>query len=405
MIFGVKKNSYEQEFYFASFSLLKIRKVRNEFSFNILNGMFSISIDKNVQFTLKFLGIVIFVYYKIRIDNEAVKEVAIFSSKTGKEFVREFIFKKILKETEFLFKNYFFIRSPIGEIYILQHFIQSWLNKNHIEKNDFCLVGGYILSALRNLYNPDLECKYIRIPVEYIMCAFDDEKYQYKNYSFYIYSAKNFIYELLERYNNGITEPHFVDAVLNYYNCNRKDLTEIQPRFNENIEKRVFDKLKTLDFENYVILMPEANSLFEIPLSVWEDIDRRLKNLGYSTYWNVCKNNSLYINHKSVVLSVDEMLYFAQRAKGIVALCSGFFESLTRVKAIKCVLYTNMILNNIPCDIIRAAYCKKLFPFADNNLYEYDYSEENKEKIISDIISKLEVDHEQKNYCCYSGKI
>lgn len=386
MIFGVKKNSYEQEFYFAGFSLLKIRKVRNEFAFNILNDMFSICIDKNIQFTLKFLGIVIFVYYKICIDNETVKEVSFFSLKTGREFVREFIFNKFLKETGSKFKNYFFVRSPIGETYILQHFIQSWLNKNHIEKNDFCLVGGYHLSALRNLYNPDLEYKYIRIPVEYIICAFDDEKYQYKNCSFYIYAAKNFIYELMERYNNGITEPHFVDAVLNYYGCDRNDLTEVQPHFNENIEKSVFDKLKTLDLENFVILMPEANSIYELPVSVWEKIDLRLKNLGYATYWNVCKRDSIYKNHKSAVLNFEEMLYFAQRAKGIVGMSSGFIETLSRCPGKICVLYTPLKLNNISSAQMLISYSKKLFPFTNpENIYEFESDFDNECELLENI--------------------
>ncbi len=390
MFFGVKKNFYEQEFYFAGFSLLKIRNVRNEFVFNILNDMFSISIDKNVQFTLKFLGIVIFVYYKICIDRETVKEVSIFSPKTGSEYVREFIFNKILKETGAKFKNYFFVRSPIGETYILQHFIKSWLNKKQIAPGAFCLAGGYVLSALRNLYNPDLNYKYIRIPVEYIMCAFDDEEYSYKDYTFYIYAAKNFIYDLMERYNNGITEPHFVDAILNYYGCDRNDLTKIQPCFSHNISKSLFDKLKNINLEKFVILMPEANSIYEIPLCVWEEIDFKLKKMGYFTYWNVCKRDGLYQNHKSAVLNFEEMLYFAQRAKGIVALCSGFLEALTRVDSIKCVLYTNMILNNIPCSLIRKSHSKKLMPFVDEkNLYEYDYSDEKKDKIISDIISKF----------------
>lgn len=281
------------------------------------------------------------------------------------------VFDKILKQVPKSCKNIDVFNAATGECIQLAKIYNSLLVKGDslvvIRKEDINLMKLFSVTGFI----------YVSVPRVY----FNKNVYFYKNRKFRIIFGDEFWLT------HWATHTHFFDALLeNLSKKNRKDIELSRIKITE--ENKVSFKKKieaiNLNFNKFIYLFPEANSIQNLPIKFWQDIVNKFRKHGYDVFCNSELNELL--NVKYCFLTHAEAYLLAQKSKCIIALRSGMLELFTELKVPQYVIYTPAIA---PIEHFFDLYTLKKYPNASvDNIFEYDIEHTSQRKIMNDIVEK-----------------
>lgn len=100
-----------------------------------------------------------------------------------------------------------------------------------------------------------------------------------------------------------------------------------------------------VDLDNFVLIQPEANTCALLPPGLWREFARRLTAAGQGTDVVVILGKNRFLarelrEFKSLDLSLAEAFALARRARRVIALRSGFTETMLQTGTVLEVIYT-----------------------------------------------------------------
>ena len=388
MFLDFYKDNTEKKLKLFGIPIFNQCKIRREKSLNILNGLYKYFRYKKIEKYLDILGIRFFHKVSWQEGNQNISKIYILQKFDIKKKIREQVFDDIILNLNKDYKNIVLIRSGIGETYILQYFLNEYMRNKGLNCDDTCFIlRRESFEDLFNMYNP--EVKYFKMPVDDIKCFYsiEDDFYQYRNINFHIFVDKKFIYRLMDSYKSG-SGKHYYQELLEHFGVDENKITQKIPVFSKNCIKSFEQKIKYLNLktDKFIFFSPEALSIELIAPKFWNELEYKLRLKGYGVYWNI-KNEDIFKGKKYTNLDLAESKILADKAMGIIGLCSGFIETLSTCSCKQCILYTPLKLNNVSAENLLVTHSDKLFPFANKEkIYEYTYKKDNEENLIKSIL-------------------
>ena len=154
----------------------------------------------------------------------------------------------------------------------------------------------------------------------------------------------------------------------------------------------MLEKIKkiNLNLDNFVLIIPEANTCKELPESFWEELIEKYKSLGFDIFVNAL-NSKFNSQYKYTFLDFEELFSLAKKAKRIIALRCGLIELFTELNVPMDILYTGfknrIFLNAMDVKYVMPGFSLYNFPYIKKELIR----EINAEESVEDIFKKLEI--------------
>lgn len=359
-------------------SLLTFRKVRQELKINILFDLISIYKFSNIYFELKLFKQPFFRISKYKKDNNMNNIVELFPFENIREIIKDECLKHIIAQVPPEIKNIVMIRSGLGETYLLNLYLEQYMQGNNLSYDNTYFVGlRENFGDLFKQYNPLINYKKINLNWDYLSFAVNKDFYSFNDKNIFIYINKDFIYGLMDEYKNTDNPVHYVKRVQDLFGFNPDYVTnKFSPDSNRKI--KVLDKLRKdgLNIDNFIFISPDALSIRSLNKSFWNSLTSDLRKKGYDIFYN------------SKDYSITEAKIAASYSKGIIGMRSGFMETLLELKKPMHVIYTPMLINNMPSDKFKKAHSLILYPYADKNLI-FEYPDNREELLIENISGRF----------------
>lgn len=344
-----------------------------------------IKLGKNNEREIKLLGLPIIQYGQKGEAGATENYVEVFPTSS----IQDIIFEQILTGGNLKYKNFLLSRHGMGETYLLTnifHHLSYYKNKDEI------LVVGRrpYINDLFELFCPDVNYQYINLL----------EWHQFLNKRYYKHKSKIFeIFLPLEyfedMYNNQCLDNknfHYYHNLLKYYNLTPADIKVRQPNIDIDYEKKLTNSLASkIDFENLVIITPEALSCTSYSMYFWKKLIKFLKCKNYNVFVNSQNAQKYNFEQENVFYSVKDLYYIARNAKAIIGLRCGLQEVLLSTGVQIHSLYTPHPFRKQMCgQKYIDTHTLKLIPHANTNLiFEYDTTSFNEEQLLSNILERL----------------
>ena len=335
-------------------------KIRKETKIKIFNGVIDFYKHKPYEISLTVLGIPILKVFHYN----NTKSIHIFS---------------FYREIDFNCKNIIYIRSAIGEAYLLSVLLSNYCKYNKLSSKEIEVIG-YMenYKELINLYNPNISYTKVNADIDKALYAFDGISYKIHDKNILMFTPKKLLYLWMFKFVEKVNTNYFSELI-KLLGLSGKQLEQVMPIYNTECIKNaelILDKLKNKD--NFIFLCPDCKTISKINTKFWNTLEGKLKALGFDILYN----------NKNIKL--DELHYIVEHARGTVSMCCGLCESLTNTKGIFHILYTDMGFVKIPAPNVLKSHSAKYLPFVNpENIHEYIYMQENEEKIIDEIIKSF----------------
>ncbi|MBE7702536.1 MAG: hypothetical protein E7Z89_00640 [Cyanobacteria bacterium SIG28] len=271
------------------------------------------------------------------------------------EFIYYYLFNRLIKKIsieKYLKKRFFrcigdnydyayILNANSGEIYLfLTYLLDALIKKDNAKKP--------ILIATKK-YHVDL-IKMICPEIPYILTSrfytnIKKEHFEINNTKFQvIFTNKHF--DSVE--NLIINEPlgtaHYFEEMQKTLNINPKGLFKKPTKNIIEAQESLLKKVKSigLDLNNFVIIIPEANSCRLLKNEFWRNLIVNLKKQGYDIFINIALDKFSLddVEYKTCYLTYAEMFSLACYSKKIYSLRSGLTECLLDANVPMEVYYT-----------------------------------------------------------------
>lgn len=312
------------------------------------------------------------------------KYIQIFCYTVWHKPVTELLYKqiqhKIPPNTDYIF----ILNSNLGELFCFFCFCsKAYFAQNHIKNPLFLITKTYHRDLCRLFYP---QAPIVMIP-------------HFRNY------VANKVFQLNQIHGLLLFTPsHFVhveeniiqqkgnwfDILLQYLSVKKEDTCVSALCFSNTSEISLSKKITplSLNMEKLVILSPEANSCLLIPVAKWQELAVKLRQRGWSIFFNVTNMPSPDgITYPE--LSLDEVLLLAQKAKCVVGLRSGLLDLISAVNPNLHIIYTGFqtygIFNTLTPEQVKTGFDLKYLPNCKGKIKNYV----DNPKLISQIIDNL----------------
>lgn len=361
---------------------IKIEKLRQETKISFLWGMLNFYKIKHIYWQINFLTFPILTYYNYIICNKNIKGISLFSKIKVKEHIEEDCLFHITRQAPPEYKNIVFIRSGLGETYLLNLYLNQILESLNLSIENTCFVG--LRNNFKDIfyqYNPEVFYKKINISWDYISFAMDNRSYQYAGKNIIFFVEKNFIYNLMDTYKNNINTKHYVSEICDLYKIENK--LHLTKKYSPTISERAsaFKHLQesNINTDNFIFISKRALSIDGFSNGFWNDLEHFLKLKGYDIFYNSDK------------ISLTEAKVIASYSKAVIALRSGFLETISELDNRFYVLYAKLSMNSTSASVLKNIYSLKYYPNSkQENFFEYDNETMNEEQILKAILGGLE---------------
>lgn len=290
----------------------------------------------------------------------------------------EIMLDKLNKLTNKKHDAIFHLRAGLGEAYIFFCTIQKVLKDNGIKKPCFTSHRSYY-SDLCKLFYPTIPFYQVDVPPSELNKALITRKRKYKNIYFNVNpSTIKEVWRLWENYRQGKEKRHYIEILKEYNEV--YELVYKQPIISESLKQGALNKIKGINKDNFVFLVPDANFFHSVSDAFWKNIKVLLEEKGYDCIFN------------SASLTIPEAYYLATLSKGIIAIRGGFCEILSAINAPKHIIYTK---NNVEVPNSLDVFTLKKYPNVNqDSVFEYicNQDKENENEVMEKILE------------CFGGK-
>ncbi len=359
-------------------NIVKFENLRQESKITFLNGLLSLYKFKSILWELKFLKLPILAFYKYHYSNKKYKSILLFSKPKIKKRIEDECLFHIVNQSPQEYDNIVFIRSGLGETYLLNIYLKQILESLNIELENTCFIGlRDTFKEIFHQYNPNVIYKKIDLNWDYLCLSCDKQKYQYNGKNIYFYIEKNYIYNLMNNYKNSTNNTHFVSNICNFFNINKNSaqIAKYVPSISERDKAITYLYKNNININNFIFISKNAISIENFSDAFWNDLEHYLKLKGYDIVYN--QNE----------FSITEAKVIASYSKAIIALRSGFLETLSELDKKFYILNTALTMNNINAERIKKLYSLKFYPnVKQENIFEYDNETMDENEILLDIL-------------------
>ncbi len=210
-------------------------------------------------------------------------------------------------------RNIKVILNNLGEAVIYARTAKFWHNPNDL------IFGTHLQhSDIFKMFAPE-------IPIFYCGEAnlIKPEDYNTNHFEAILFDDK-----LIEMNNN---KKSFLTSWAEYLNADFSTISYKPAHISEETKQCALNKAKSLhiNINNFVFLMPFARSMELLPKEFWNDLERDFRAKGFDIVYN------------SKMFSIAEAYVLASLSKSIVALRSGFCDTLCELKVPQHIIYTH----------------------------------------------------------------
>lgn len=277
----------------------------------------------------------------------------------------------------------YIIRHNIGETILYLSYFAAWARKNKSKRPLVIIWRAKDICLYRMFLDKDL-CQYIEISQSDLDLFFRTDSLEIDDMT--VFTPTYRIAENLKVLYNKDNKVNFN----NYIKCSMRiedveNITNI-PKFDSGLVDLVRNQISYWEIKEkeFVILCPEATSLKEIPIHVWNKIIDLIHINGFKVIINASEKYSDIFDKADQVslLPLDELYVMAMYSKSVISMASGLGVFLSTVGIPITLIYTDFKSEKIGYDSQLAIkiYSVKHLNFIKSNLVmEIDYCSLNKE--------------------------
>lgn len=293
--------------------------------------------------------------------------------KVFKKSDEKMLLDKIIKIIGTKHDSVIYLRAGLGEAYIFYFMVKEYI-KNKGLKNPCFICHRAFYNELSKMLAPDIPFYHIDIPQNQLYETFKTRNIKYRGIIFNVNpSTLGEILEVWEKYRAKTEMRHYIDVLKELNSIS--NLNSNLPIIDEETKQSALNKIKDLNKDNFIFLIPDVNFFHLLKPSVWDKIKEGLKEKGYD----------LFIN--SANFSISEAYYIATLSKGIVGMRGGFSEVLSTIDKPKHIIYTRnkaRVWNSI--DI----FTLKNYPLVNkDSIFEYECFEDEQMPVVEKILKNF----------------
>lgn len=291
--------------------------------------------------------------------------------------LRKILLEGIISIVGNKFDDVIFIRSGLGELYLINFFIDDLIKKYDLK--NVCYANFRNINCNWQCYN---KLPFIMLPEEFYIARDILKKniYTINGKKVLVYFPRLEMDKIVKKH--SISTEHHVDSVLKFYGLSRKNISKISNNITKDDKQKSLDflKSKNINIDNFIFISKYANSMETISEDFWNDLKGEIEKQNYDVVFNTKE------------ISISQATYIASLSKGIIGVRSGFMEGLSITNDKKLfVLYKDLKSVKLVADKFIDTYSLKKYPFVcEENIFEYNANKNTKNQIIADIITKLD---------------
>lgn len=313
-----------------------------------------------------------------KISKEKEEKIISVFPKSFEKKVLDKIIKTISKKHDLVW----IIRTAgLGEAYLLNFMMEELNNKYNAKNPCIVSINGYY----RELFSMYSNIPFYKLDIsrEENHIAFLNRCYKYKGRIFRVHHCTH--YESMNLFNNkfskGLGKPYPVE-IMNMAGAEK--YTYVKPNYNHKLITEVNSITGDLDINNFIYIIPEANSVYPLSDNFWNNICQNLRKKGYDIFINT--KNGVSNFGRTAKLNIAQASYLASLSKGIVAVRCGFLEIVSAHNIPQYVVYTPHRVNPVSASGMLKSSSLKHYPFVNiDNLLEFNIDEMDEDEILKQI--------------------
>ncbi|MBO5738780.1 hypothetical protein J6R97_05520 [bacterium] len=266
-----------------------------------------------------------------------------------------------------------YLRAGLGEAYIFYFMLQDYIKKNKF-KNPCIICHRKFYNELSQMFASDIPFYHVDIPQNKLNQTLRKRNIKYRGIAFNVNpSTLPEILVVWENYRAKTENRHYIDVLKELNSI--PTLTPKLPIISEETKQTALNKVKDLNINNFVFLIPEANFFHLLNDAIWKNIKNNLKQKGYDVLVNTPE------------LTLSEAYYLATLSKSIIGIRGGLSEVLSTVNVSKHIIYTRnkaRVLNSLQI------FTLKEYPLVNKEtVFEYECFNEDPTEVINNILSNF----------------
>ncbi len=277
---------------------------------------------------------------------------------------------------------YFTFDSGLGEIFLTLLYFDKIIKKYN-PKNPLIIFKSKKLNDIYRLFN--YRWKSI-VDIEYNWFLNFENKYKD---STFIALLPTTYFNKTEK-NMQKSKIHYYESLIKHLNIKNnitKPLLKIHNEpIIENITKHILN-------DNFVIIMPNAITIDNLPQDFWLKLCKKLKNSGFNIFLNITSMEEYIEGTFAIFLTIPELAQLAKYSKAIIGLRSGALEVISMLSDTKSeIIYNDAthIQNPMNAKNMMCSFSIKKLPFINTNkINEYIYNSSKEDELINDIINSI----------------
>lgn len=363
----------------------------SETKYSLLGGILTLRKDSQGAQRLRFCGIT---FYSKRNKN-GVRTTRLFWVPIHKKDLKKELLEKILQNIDDKYDDIYISRHNIGETYVYLTHLQNWIKKNGSKKPLLLVWQKKDIPLYQMFVNKNIALKYIDISQQDLHSRFTEERIEYKGKRIFC-PTPDILANILEKRKEIPTWTFYTHICKDFAMDTKDKLTK--PVVSEKVKNMVKLKIKEYFKRPFVIIIPNANSLRQMPTDFWNKIIHQLHAFGYDIFVNAHRtrndNRTGLDLAETVTFNCDlaEMYELSRQSAGVITLASGLAVFLTANGGRMDLIYTttNPINQNIVSGkMMQDTYSVYNLPGVDDKkIKEYDAELYSPDELAETILSR-----------------
>lgn len=299
-----------------------------ETKYSWLGGILTLRKDSRGAQRLRFCGIT---FYSKRNKN-GLRTTRLFWIPVHTKNLKKELLDKILQNIDDKYDDIYISRHNIGETYVYLTHLQNWVKKNGSKKPLLLVWQKKDVPFYKMFVNKNIALQYIDISQQDLHSRFTEECIEYKGKRIFC-PTPDILANILEK-RKEIPTWTFYNHICKDFAMDAKDkLTK--PIVSDGVKHSVELKIKKYFKRPFVVVIPNANSLRQMPVDFWNKIIHKLRDMGYDVFVNshhTRRDDRNGLDQSETVTfdcNLAEMYELSRRAAGVITLASGVAVFLT----------------------------------------------------------------------------
>lgn len=361
----------------------------SETKYSWLGGILTLRKDSLGAQRMRFCGIT---FYSKRNVN-GFRTTRLFWIPIHTKNLKKELLDRILQNIDDKYDDVYIIRHNIGETYVYLTHLQNWIKKNGSKKPLLLVWQKKDIPLYKMFVNKNITLQYLDISQHDLHSRFTEEFLEYKGKR--IFCPTPDIFENILEKRKDVPSWTFYTHICKDFAMDAPDKL-VKPVVPQDVRHSVELKIKEYFKRSFVIIIPNANSLRQMPVEFWNIIIQKLRTMGYDVFVNNhhTRNDNRTGLNLSETVSFDcdlaEMYELCRHSAGVITLASGLAVFLTAAGNKMDLIYTrtNSVGKNAGKSMQDTYSVYNLPGIDDKKIKEYNAEEYSLHELADMILSR-----------------